>query len=256
MSILLKKSVVFFELDGVIRRIRPDRAKAYIDQYQELPPAPLQVGDQELIERVARWIADYCEQHNCIAIGLDQAPYLAHGFSEETYGEIIRELMRMLLEFGVPVKDILWCEHPLLEETVYDEHGNSAVSKTAQCQCRFPNEGLIKAAVQKHDVTVFNDRGEYRLFHPSIFVLNSNEARTAAIEKCGLNVQWVEAILTGRAGLLNKAEHAHLKAAALIKQHQKQGGLKQIGNDTFTVDTDKPLDLPALPQHLDKPIGS
>lgn len=264
MTLLMKRSVVFFELDRVIRRIRPDRARHYVDQYGELPPAPIKVGDQELVEKVARWIRNYCEEHDCIAIGVDQAPYLEDGFDLDDYHAIIRELMVMLTDYGIPVKDILWCEHKLHEETVYDERGNSAVKKSVVCPCRFPNPGLLKAAAEKHHVTVFNDRGEFRFFKPSIFVLDSTEARTAAIEQCGLNVQWVEAILTNRVGLKDQAEHAHLKAAALIREHQKRG-LKVIGHhpgvdgwteasEIVTIDTETLPEMPALPAHLDKPL--
>ena len=262
----IKKSAVFFELDGVIRRIKESKALTYIDEYRELPPAPLKPGEQELIEPVAAYIKDYCAQSGAVAIGVDQAPYLAAGFNEDDYGAIIRELFGMLREYGVPVVDFVFCDHAgkEIEEMVPDPTmGVRLVKKIVpDCICKFPNAGLFKGAAERHGITVFNDKGQYRFFSPSLLIHRSQEARDAAIEQVGLNCRHVESILNGSHRYKDMVEHVHLKTAALIKEHQSKvrdghGYVATLGDNgaVINVDARSLPDLPQLPEHLNKPAG-
>lgn len=255
---LIGPSACFFELDGVVRRLKRSVALHHIDEHYELPPNPMATGQQELIEPVVEWIKSYCVEHGAIPIGVDQAPYLSHGFDIDRYEAINAELIGLLREAGLPVKEIAYCPHAGEEETVFDltptGRAISAVRFTPTCGCKFPNPDLFKAMATKYNVPVLNIHGQYQFLNASCLVYVTPEARQAAIEQCGLDGWHVNNIRSGKGKLPGLVRHEHLKAAALIRDHQRKHGLTTAARGTVELDARSLPDLPALPPEFDRPV--
>ena len=265
-----RRSACFFELDGVIRQLLPEVVDHYKDQYEEVPAAPLKLREQTLIEPVVTWIKDYCQRTGAIPIGVDQAPYLSYAseqFGEAEYLAILDELKGMLHEAGLRVRDIVFCPHAG-EELIDYAPGtvvgpDGAPVATVQpvtrivpdCKCKFPNPDLFKGAAERYGITVMNVMGNYRFFDPSIFVHRTPEGHQAALGNANLNCRHVNSILSGVFKLPGMVENVHRSAAALIRDHQKRKGLKDLRGEGRTIDLnarDMP-DLPHLPPRLDTP---
>lgn len=257
---VISQPAVFFTLDGVVRRIRPEVARDYMQEYGEVPPAPVHVGEQELILKVVDYIKAKCDETGAIPIALDMAPYVEGGVMPiDNYKNVLAETVVMLREAGLLGVKAMFCPHtPELVET-WDETGTiKAVQAKPKCGCRFPNDGLIRKAAQVHGISVLNDiaKGAYRVLPPSFMIGNDGEARAASIERSSMSFTWVEGILNGSILYRDMTTHAHLKAAAVIREHQKQAS-ERAGDGPIDVNArDLMSKMPELPSEYDRPAGT
>lgn len=267
---------VFFELDNVVRRIRRDVAAEYQDRDGQVPPAPMGLEEQELIWPVVRYIKEKCAQLGAIPIGLDQAPYVERGLmSSDTYKGILAETILMLRDAGVDAK-ILYCWHESQAIPTYGKGGEVVdVQYAPRCDCRFPNTMLFKRACKVHGVTHLDDpthrtvnlpkymggkevttTGEFRVLPPSVFIWRDDAAREAATMGVGLNNLHVDNILRGVQDLKDKTTNAHLKAAAVVKAHQKRNVRESFGAKTVENMEELQGVFESLPADLNKSVGT
>jgi len=254
---LLGKSALFFELDGAVRKIKPERVESYLAQYNEIPPAPAALGDQTLIEPVVAFIKDYCSREAVIPIGIDQAPYVGPVVDRESYLTILEELHGMLAEAGVPMpefrKAFFVCTHaPDIQKHVAPD-GKLVELATPRCSCRFPGADIFKRAAERHHINYLEKWGRWRFFEPSLCLVATKAARDAAIHGCGLNVQWVEGVLDGSYQWPTLIENEHRTAAARLADFARQSGLYSQSAPVVTADARSLPDLPVLPRKLDRP---
>lgn len=247
---------VFFELDGVVRRLKAETVAAYRARYQEVPPAPVDLGEQEVVAEVAAFIAKRCLETAAVPIALDMAPYLSHVLDGkpilpiEAYKQIWAELRMLLADHGVRDAKLLYCHHAGKEVPHFDEKGVIVRRDfLPQCNCRFPLNGLIVQACQVHKISHYHDEGALQVFAPSCMIGNSTEAREVSIIGSSMEFFWVEGILNGAAFLGEQTTHEHLKVAALLKENE--GKIRGEMMSGRAVETH--LDLPRLPTHLDRP---
>jgi hypothetical protein len=221
----LTQPAVFFELDNVIRRLKPGIAGLYVEKFGAVPPAPVDLGEQEVIPEVARFIATRCLETGAKPIGLDMAPYLGHTHDGkpivpmEAYKQILGELKHLLADFGVRDAKFLYCPHPAREVPQYGKAGEILNHELHPlCNCRFPNHGLLYQACKVHEITHFDDKGEFAILKPSCMIGNSVEAREVSIVGSSMEFFWVEGILNGSVHYEGMITHAHLNAARALQK--------------------------------------
>lgn len=229
---VLTQPAVFFELDNVVRRFKSGVAATYAERFGMVPPAPVDLGEQEVIPEVARFIARHCMATGAKPIGLDMAPYLGHKLPDgnpvvpiEAYKQILKELKALLDEYGVRDTKFLYCPHPAREVPHFGLDGKKHDSELVPtCACRFPNRQLLYKACKTHDITHWDperrltDASEFGILKPSIMIGNSPESREAAIVGSALEYFWVEGIINGSALLAEQVTNAHLKAAHELRE--------------------------------------
>jgi histidinol phosphatase-like enzyme len=203
-------SAVFFTLDNVVRRIKPERQAFYKETTGSVPPTPCKPGDQEIIESVVKWIVARCAATNSIAIGLDMAPYIGQGHASiDGYQVITDELILMLKKCGMPLVEVFTCPHVAKEEPVYDQSGRIVHTDFLPlCECRFPERKLVEMACAIHKVRVFKDVNKFRVLGESILVGVDEDARQCSIFKCGMDWQHAEAIKNGSVEYKNLITHS------------------------------------------------
>ena len=262
---VITQPAIFFTLDGVVRQIKPEVAKDYLSEFGQIPPAPVHVGEQELVVKVVDFIREKMEETGAIPIALDMAPYVEGGVMPiENYKNILAETLVLLREAGLTGVKAYYCPHtPDFIEEFDPATGLRAVKPVPKCKCRFPNDGLIRKAAQNLGISVFNDKGAYRVLPPSFMIGNDQDARAASIEGASMNFTWVEGVINGSVEYRSMTTHAHLKAAAMIKEHQrevaKDGYLIEgtSGNNEIDVNlTELAQKLPELPNELNRPAGT
>jgi hypothetical protein len=223
----MKRTALFFTIDGVVRRVRADVQQRYLESHGMAPPVPTAKGEQELIEPVVQYMVRHCQQTQAVPIGLDMAPYLGSGqISEEQYVEVRDELTGFLQEMGLPKPTWYLCPHQPDPVPVREPLTGRVERFEFQptCACRFPQPTLIhRACVEKNVRTHFYE-DKLRIAPPSLMIGNTQEEREAAIMKCGLDFVWVEGIIDGSIYWKEQMDHAHLKVAHEMKEFMKQQG--------------------------------
>ena len=268
------QTAVFFELDNVVRQIKPDIARAMKEERGMMPPAPFAVGMQELIAPVINHIKMLCEATGAIPIGLDQAPYVEDAeqlrkqghdveFSIDDYKEVLAETLHLLKSAGLTKTKLLYCPHKPFEKVEYDLMGNrSKIQHIPRCQCRFPNAGLIFHAVKVYGIKYEKSHGRVRIWspqdnYPSHMISATPEAREASVSGAQMDHSNVVSILDGSIYLRDNVTWEHLKMAERLREHQRSQGLTatHTGRE-MEVNLEGLGNLPELPQHLHKPTVS
>ena len=222
------RNAVFFTIDKTIRRFKSSAAQKHVEIYGMVPPVPVETGEQEVIEPVAKYIARVCAERKAVPIMLDTAPYLeSQQLSAGQYEDVIAELKEILGDFGI--KDIkhYTCVHAPREIPIVDP---SSFAKTRyeyqpQCECRFPNNGLIRKACAENGIRSAVDKfGKFAVFAPSIMIGSNMDEREASIMKSNMSFIWAEAIVDGSIDWDSQIDHTHLKAAREIQKEAKKLG--------------------------------
>jgi hypothetical protein len=221
----MKRAALFFTIDQVVRRVRPEVTARYMESHGMAPPVPTAKGEQELLEPVVQYMVRHCQQTRAVPVGLDMAPYLGSGqLSEEQYVEVRDELSGFLQEMGLPKPVWYLCPHQPDPVPVKDPVTGRVerVEFRATCRCRFPQPELIhRACVEQNVRTQFHD-DKLRIVPPSVMIGNGPDEREAAVMKCGLDFIWVEAILDGSIYWKEQMDHTHLKLAREMQEFTKQ----------------------------------
>lgn len=274
-----KKTAIFFELDGVVRRLKREVADEIFKKTGSIPPAPFGLGMQELIWPVVNHIRAMCEVYGAVPVGLDMAPYVEEAadirsrggdpaFDIDSYKAIIAETKQLLMMAGLKEPRILACPHRGKETQSFHVSGKKGQSTfEPRCQCRFPSIGLIYQACKElglgHEDPA--ERGVFDVFstnsaegEPSLLIYRTPEARECALMKCGMSVINVDSILDGSIYLSKLITGDHLKVAQLIRDFNKQHGLggDLDGGVRDLTKTELPAYAPQLPAHLNKPTLS
>lgn len=249
-------AAIIFELDNVVRRIKPNLQHRYLRERGQIPPAPIK-GEQELILPVCNYIKRYIDANNVLAIAVDQAPYIAQGvMDDDDYHATLDETKKMLREFGIQLADVGVCKHAPKINPVYDGKGNEVdVMTEPQCACRFPNPGLIDAFVGIHKLDHIKQGQHIQLRRPSYGIGVTQGFRDAMVMHMNCSYDDVRYILSGKVDLPSMITHAHLNVAAAIKDHQKRN-LRTVRDDSVFVENLESLhDIHrTLPEELNKPL--
>lgn len=250
------KSAIFFELDNVVRRIKPGLQQRYLRERGMIPPAPIK-GEQELVIPVCQHIKKYIDANNVLAIAVDQAPYISQGvMDDDEYHATLDETKKMLADFGIHLADVGVCKHAPKVMPVYDDKGNEVdVLTEPQCHCRFPNPGLLDAFTEIHKLNHIKQGKYIQLRRPSYGIGATQEFRDAMVLHMNCSYDDARYILSGRAELPSLITHAHLNVAAAIKDHQKQN-LRTMRDESVFVENLEALDNlgKTLPAELDRPM--
>jgi hypothetical protein len=222
------RNAVFFTVDKTLRRFKLSAAQKHVELYGMAPPVPVETGEQEVIEPVAKYIARLCNERKAVPIMLDTAPYLeAQQLSAGQYEAVIDELKDILGDFGIKDVRHYTCAHAPTEIPIVDP---SSFAKTRyeyrpNCECRFPNNGLIRRACSENGIRSAVDKfGKFAVFAPSVMIGSNQDEREASIMKCNMSFIWAEAIIDGSIDWESQIDHTHLKAAREIQKEAKRLG--------------------------------
>jgi len=271
-----KKTAVFFELDGVVRRLKADVAREIHAKTGLIPPAPFGTGMQELIWPVVNHIRALCETYGSTPVGIDMAPYISDGaalksqgldpgFDIDDYKIVVAETKQLLMLAGLPEPKILSCPHRAKETKTFTVSGKQGQSSfEPQCHCRLPNNALIlQACVQlglghayKDGILDVHSTDPGNL-EPSIFITKTDDARRCAIDKCGMSTLRMEAIMDGTVYIREHVTSDHLKLVEKIKEFNRAKGLTgDISTGTREISAAVFNDFPTLPPGLARPTVS
>jgi histidinol phosphatase-like enzyme len=227
----MKRPGLFFTLDGVVRKMRPEVTQRYVETYSMAPPVPTAKEEQEIIEPVVNYMVRHCEQTKAIPIGIDMAPYLQSGqISEEQYLAVRDELTGILQEMGLPKPVWYLCPHQPTPVPIHNPVTGQLERHEFQatCPCRFPQPELIHRACVEQNIFTQIYQDKLRIAPPSVMIGNSQDEREAAIMKCGLNFIWVEGILDGSIYWNEQTTHEHLKMAREMQKFAKEQGHHKV----------------------------